>query len=189
MNVHIDINQAFTDLHEQHRSGRISREEYDRKLRTILIEADKLVPRVPKPVGLMPTVETEHSGPLTYEWKIDGRLSISVNAPLGDQHRLNAFPRHVRQAARLELDANMTDREASKLRVARAAGDLFYEAVMDDLLSTRAEEMLQRQGPDTRRAVNLDERFHLGDNPDVIRGEELPALIHGAGRNDDDRER
>jgi hypothetical protein len=49
--------------------------------------------------------------------------------------------------------------------------------------------MLQRQGPDTRRAVNLDERFHLGDNPDVIRGEELPALIHGAGRNDDDRER
>lgn len=185
MNIHFDINQDFIDLHQQHREGKISREEYDNKLRAILIAADTVALRPPRPSNLTPIIETEHSGPLTYEWNADGKLTLSVNAAIEDQPRLNAYPRHLRQAARVELDANLTEKEAAKLRAARTAGDFFYQAVMDDLLCYRAGEMLQRQGPDAKRAVNIDERFHLGDNPDVILNEDLPSLVHGAVRDDE----
>lgn len=185
MNIHFDINQEFIDLHQQHREGKISRQEYDSRLRTILIAADKVALRPPRPSHLTPIVETEHSGPLTYEWNADGKLTISVNGSIDEHPRLNAFPRHLRQAARVELDATLTETEATKLRVARSAGDVFHQAVMDDLLCCRAKEMLQRQGPDVKRAVNIDERFHLADNPDVIVSEDLPTLVHGAVRDDD----
>lgn len=185
MTIHFDINQAFIELHQENRDGKLSREDYDSKLRSILIAADKLALRPKLPTALTPTIETEHSGPLTYEWKADGKLTLSVNAAIEDQPRLNAYPRHLRQAARVELDANLTEKEATKLRVARSAGDFFHQAVMDDLLCCRAEQMLQRQGPDAKRAVNIDERFHLADNPDVITQEDLSTLVHGAVREDD----
>lgn len=185
MNIHFDINQEFIDLHQQHREGKISREDYDSKLRSILIAADKVALRPARQEHPSPIIDTEHSGPLTYQWNADGKLTISVNAAINDHPRLNIYPRHLRQAARVELDANPTEKERIKLRVARAAGDLFYEAVMDDLLCCRAETMLQRQGPDAKRAVNIDERFHLGDNPDVIVSEDLATLVHGAMRDDE----
>lgn len=186
MNIHIDINALFADLHEKHRNGTLTREQYDSNLRTMLVAAGKLPGRATFKTGNT-TLEAEQSGCLSYTWQPGGTLSISFRTPWDGQHRLNGFPRHLRQAARVELDSSMTDMEAAKLRVARAAGDAVYEAVMDDLLCCRAEDMLQRQGPDAKRAVNIDERYRLGDNPDVIAREDLPALVHGA--RDDDRER
>ena len=189
MNVHFDINKVFIDLHQQHREGKLSREDYDSKLRTMLIAAGKLPGREPRPKAASFSIEAEHSGCLSYDWQPNGRLTISFRTPWDGQHRLNAFPRHLRQAARLLLDEHMTDIEAAKLRVATAAGDPYREAVMDDLLCARAEEILQRQGPDARRAVKIDELFHLGDNPDLIPTEEVPKLIDGAARDNDEMER
>lgn len=188
MNIHFDINKVFTDLHNKHREGKLSREDYDSEIRTMLIAAGKLPGRSTSKAESF-AIEAEHSGCLSYDWQPNGRLSISFRTPWDGQHRLNGFPRHVRQAARVELEDKMTEMEAAKLRVAHAAGDVVYEAVMDDLLTARAEEMLQRQGPDAKRAVNIDERFHLGDNPDVIRNEDLPKLIDGATRDEGEMER
>lgn len=185
MTIHFDLNEVFANLHNQHREGKLSREDYDAKIRTMLVAAGKLPGRGPLPKAGSFSIEAEHSGCLSYDWKPNGKLSISFRSPWDGQHRLNGFPRHLRQAARVELEGNMTEMEAAKLRVAHAAGDTVYEAVMDDLLCCRAEDMLQRQGPDAKRAVNIDERFHLGDNPDVIVNEELPTLVHGAARDDE----
>lgn len=185
MNIHFDINKAFADLHTQHREGKLSREDYDTKLKNMLVAAGKLPDQGPIPQKGSFSIEAEHSGCLSYDWKPDGKLSISFRTPWDGQHKLNGYPRHLRQAARVELEANMTEMEATKLRVAHAAGDTYYEAVMDDLLTARAEAFLQCQGPDAKKAVNLDERFHLSDNPDVIPREELPSLIHGSRCNDE----
>lgn len=187
MNIHFDINAVFADLHERHRKGELTREDYDTKLRTMLTDAGKL-PTPPSVKSVTSGLEAEHSGCLSYAWQPNGKLSISFRTPWDGQHRINSFPRHLRQAARVELEASMTDREAIKLRVARAAGDTVYDAVMDDLLCSRAETMVQRQGPDTKRAVIIDERFHLSDNPDVIANDDLRTLVHGAAQ-DDERER
>ncbi|HEX2842147.1 hypothetical protein [Hyphomicrobium sp.] len=187
MNIHIDINEAFADLHEQFREGKLSREEYDLKLKTILTDAGKLPASAPKADSVK--TETEQSGCLSYHWKPGEQLSISFRTSWDGQHRINSFPRHVRQAARVELNDKMTELEATKLQVARTSGDAVFEAVMDDLLCRRAEDMVQREGPDTRRAVNLDERFRLADNPDVIRNEDVTSLIGGPLRADDDMER
>lgn len=186
MNIHFDINKVFTDLHEQHRTGKLTADAYRSKLRTILIRGGKLLP--PEPEAPSAQQEPEHSGCLTYGWQPDGEMSISFRIPWDGQCRLNTFPRHVRQVARVELDTDMTDSEAAKLAAARRAGEAIYEAVMDDILCQRAEAIYRTQGPDTKRAVNVDERFHLADNPDLIRKEELAAFVDGP-RADDDRER
>ncbi len=183
MNTHVDINDMFIDLHTQHRDGKLSREEYDTKIRAMLVAAGKLPGRHPLPETTNFAIETEHSGCLSYDWKPDGTLSIGFRTPWDGAHKLNAYPRHLRQAARMELDSSMTEKEATKLQVAHAAGDAMHEAVMDDLLCQRAEEMLQRQGTDTRRAINIDERFHLAENPDVIAEDDLATLVHGAVRD------
>ena len=177
--VEMDPNTLFVDLHEKLRKGAITREEHDRKLRVMLI----LTGKVPAPVSSRTLSDTpEHSGGLAYAWKPDGSLSILMLKPWSGQGRLNRFPRHVRQTARMELNDTMTEAEAVKLRTARAANDTLFEAVMDDLLCNRAEEIVQKQGPDTKRAVNLDERFHLADNPDLIQHEDLDLFIDGPAR-------
>jgi hypothetical protein len=176
-----DPNAAFAALHDKFRKCTITAEEYNERLRAILVRAGKLSPKTP----FYPWQEmerTEVSGNLSYHWDFKKTLSITLLKPWDGQHRLNGFPRHVRQAARLELDEKMTEVEAAKLHVAQGIGDTVFEAVMDDLLSARAEEILQMQGPDTRRAVNLDERFHLADNPDLIRKEEVGDLVGAWGR-------
>lgn len=188
MNVHLDINQVFQDLHDKRRKGEISRDAYDQHIKNLLVDAGMLPPPVPKNRTFKS--KPERSGCLSYNWQPGDKLaSISFTTPWDGRHRLNSFPRHVRQAVRLELDEATTELEATKLQVARATCDMVYEAVMDDLLCARAEEIMQRQGPDTRRAVNLDERFRLADNPDVIRNEQLSTFIDGANRAEDDRER
>lgn len=184
MNIHFDINTTFIALEEQRRTGKLSNDEYQQKLRTMLVRQGKLLP---SPAKHSP--ETEHSGCLSYGWGPDGRMSISFSATWDGKCRFNSFPRHVRQAARLELEDKMTDAEATKLAAARAAGEAIYQAVTDDLLCQRAEAICQSQGPDTRRAINLDERFHLADNPDVILKGDLRTLIDGAPRDDDERDR
>ena len=179
--VEMDPNTLFVDLHEKFRKGAISREEHDRRLRVILI----LTGKVPAPVNANSIKRTpEHSGSLFYNWGPDGTLSIAMKESwaLAGQGRLNGFPRHVRQTARMELNDTMTEAEAVKLRTARAANDTLFEAVMDDLRCNRAEDIVQKQGPDTKRAVNLDERFNLGDNPDLIQHEDLDLFIDGPAR-------
>ncbi len=180
MNIHFDINEAFLDLHTQHREGTLSREDYDLKLRTLLILTGKL----PGPNALQARQQSdpsEISGNLAYSWDPNGRLAIAILKPWTGQPRLNSFPRHVRQAARVELEDKMTDMEAAKLNAARSTDDATFEAVMDNLLCIRAEDILQKQGPATKRAINLDERFHLADNPDLLREEDVGSLI-GTGR-------
>lgn len=176
-----DPNAAFAALHDKFRKGSINRDQYDERLRAIMVRAGKLSPKTPSSPW-QDMERTEISGSLSYHWDFHKPLTITLLNPWDGQHRLNAFPRHVRQAARLELDETMTEVEAAKLQVAQSVDDTLLEAVMDDLLCARAEEILQKQGPDTKRAVNIDERFHLADNPDVIPEEELETLINGAGR-------
>ena len=176
-----DPNAAFIALHEKLRKGEISQQAYNAKLSTLLILNGKVAAKSPyhSSLDLEPV---EHSGPISYAWDQRNGMTVSLREPWDGQHRLNQYPRHVRQAARVGLDGDMTDVEASKLHAARCAGDAAFEAVMDDLLCARAEEISQKQGPDTKRAVNIDERFHLADNPDVIPEEELETLIVGTGR-------
>lgn len=177
-----DPNDTFIDLHTRFNNGTLSREDYDRKLKSMLVLEGKLPGRPPLKTGqLVAPIET--SGHVSYEWKPDGLLSITLLETWNGQSTLNTFPRHVRQAARLELQDKMTEQEAVKLRVASSAGDTFYEAVMDDLLCCRAEDIIQSQGPDTKRAVNSDERFHLGDHPDLFHHDDLKALLE---RNETD---
>lgn len=176
-----DPNAAFAALHDKFRKCTITAEEYNERLRAILVRAGKLSPKTP----FYPWQEmerTEVSGNLSYHWGFNKPLTITLLKPWDGQHRLNTFPRHVRQAARLELDDKMTEVEAAKLHVAQGINDTMLEAVMDDLLCARAEEILQMQGPDTRRAVNLDERFHLFENPDLIREEEVEGFLAAGGR-------
>lgn len=184
MNIHFDINQTFTELEEQRRTGKLTTEDYQQRLRTMLLRHGKMLPpQSPQ------QPEPERSGGLSYGWQPDGRMSISFTTAWDGQCRFNNYPRHVRQTARLELEEKMTDAEVTKLAAARAAGEALYQAVTDDLLCQRAEAICQTQGPDTRRAINLDERFHLADNPDVILREDLRNLIDGAPREDDERDR
>ena len=180
MNIHIDINQAFSDLQTQHREGKLSREDYDRKLQTLLILTGKLPAAPPLQVRQLSN-PSEISGNLAYSWEPNGQLAITILKPWTGRPRLNSFPRHVRQAARLELEDKMTDMEAAKLNAARFTDDATFEAVMDNLLCIRAEDILQKQGPATKRAINLDERFHLADNPDLLLEEDVGSLI-GTGR-------
>lgn len=184
-----DPNTTFADLHTRFTNGTLSREDYDRKLKSMLVLEGKLPGKPPIPAGKT-FAPAETSGHLTYAWAPNGVLSITLLETWTGHSTLNTFPRHVRQAARLELQDKMTELEAVKLRVARAAGDAFYDAVMDDLLCCRAEDIVQSQGPDTKRALNTDERFHLRDHPDLFHHDDLNALLAGKGASQaDDKER
>ena len=177
-----DPNAAFAALHEKMRKVSIDTEDYNDRLRAILVRAGKLRPHTPFDPS-QESERTEVSGTLSYHWAAHKPLTITPLKTWDGQHRLNTFPRHVRQAARLELDDKMTEVEAAKLHVAQAMDDGMLKAVMDDLLCCRAEDILQKQGPDAKRAVALDERFHLGENPDLIREEELDTLIDRTRRS------
>ena len=99
----------------------------------------------------------------------------NISAP-----RAQALARHLQAAGVQGLYVNGSTGECVYLSVEERMQML--EAVMDDLLCVRAEEILQMQGPDTKRAVNLDERFHLFENPDLIREEEVEGFIAAGGR-------
>lgn len=180
-------NQAFISLHRLLKSKTINKEEFDRRLRVMLILNDKLLGPLPRKMGVATEQMSEQSGTLSYDWSKEGQLSIRLLQPWNGHGALNTFSRHVRQAARVELNDTMNDMEAVKLRVARAAGDAVFEAVMDDLLCGRAEDIVRKQGPDTRRAVNIDERFHLADNPDLLGSQDVKELIGATPDNDRER--
>lgn len=170
-----DLNDAFVDLHRRLRAGSLTRAEHDRRLKSYLILAGKIP--IPASVAQRSAVAAEVSGNLAYGWSANGKLTITVLTIDTARNPLNGYPRHIRQAARLELQDAMTEDEAAKLRAASDAGGALFEAVLDDLLSQRAEMILQAQGPETRRAVHIDERFQLGDNPDIIQKEQLRDFI------------
>lgn len=174
-----DLNEAFVDLHQRLRAGNLTRDEHDRRLKSYLILAGK----IPVPASARnATAAPEVSGNISYAWGRNGKLSITVLSATNTGNSLTPYPRHIRQAARIELQDGMTHEEAAKLRVASDAGIATFEAVLDDLLGKRAEMILQAQGPEARRAVNLDERFQLGDNPDIIHKDQLRDFIDVSDR-------
>jgi hypothetical protein len=100
----------------------------------------------------------------------DGRVSASLLVPWDGAPRFNSFPRDVRFAVQARHYFMATVEESRKLAAARAVSNDLHEAVLDDLLCSRAAELMARRARDMRE-VDREHLLIYGDwlQPDWLK--------------------